>query len=587
MNAVPASSVEGLRRRLGPPRPLRLRGLLEPALWAVLSVLLVVPAGAFLVLAVSPAAFDQGQAWLTLSPFAAALRGPTLRGLLDSLAVGVASAALALLLGLVLAWLIHRTTLPAKGLWVMLVWALLLMPSYLSVLGWESLVERRGVLAQVGLQSALPRHLMVGPVGVVWILTTKGLPFAYLALAAGLLGLGREFEDAARVHGASSWAALRIALPILSPAMWSAVAVVFAESISDFGVSSTLAAGARFPIATYTLFLAIDSNPIRFPVASAVAWFLVASTALALAIQHRALKGRSFAVLGGRTRPCVLLPFGRRGQVLAVTGVAAFFAVALCVPLMGAVSASLLKDFGSRLTWTSLTLSNYQRALTTHELLSPLLLSLKMAAIAATLAVLLGGSLSRILSRRGEGVSGRALDLLLLAAIALPGIVLAAGYIFAYNLPAVSDNVGLKLYGTLTLLGMAYLAGALPGTARLLVGPMAQIQSSLLEAARVHGNGEIQSWMGAVLPLLARALLWAWLLTFAGVFFELPISQLLYPPGQTPLAVAVTKHLENYDFAGGSAMMMIAAVGLLAVIGLVLAASKLLVGTGWQAVKAR
>ena len=585
MNAVLTNPLEGLRRRVEVSLPLR--RLLEPGLWVVLGALLVVPAGAFLVLAVSPRTFDQGSAWLTLSPFAAALRGPAARGLLDSLVVGMASAVLALLLGLALAWLVHRTTLLAKGLWVMLVWALLLMPSYLSVLGWESLVERHGLLAQMGLQWPFVRHLVVGPVGVVWILTTRGLPFAYLALAAGLLGLGREFEDAARVHGASSWAALWVALPILSPAMWSALAVVFAESISDFGVSSTLAAGAHFPIATYSLFLAIDSNPIRFPVASAVAWLLVAAVGLALAVQQRALKGRSFAVLSGRTRPCALLPLDRRGQALAVAGVVAFFAVALCVPLIGAVSASLLKDFGSRLTWTSFTLSNYQRALTTRELLSPLLLSLKMAGISATLAVLLGASLSRILSRRNGGLSGRVLDLLLLAAIALPGIVLAAGYIFAYNLPVVSDTVGLKLYGTLSLLAMAYLAGALPSTTRLLVGPMAQIQSSLLEAARVHGTREVQSWMGAVLPLLGQALLWAWLLTFAGVFFELPISQLLYPPGQTPLAVAVTKHLENYDFAGGSAMMMLAALGLLAVIGLALAASKLLVRTGWQAVKAR
>ena len=552
-----------------------------PALWLAFGLLLIFPTGAFLILAFSPRLFDQGPQWLTLANFAFAFQGAAVHGLLDSLLVGCSTAFLALCCALILALVLQRTTVAGKGFWSICIWALLLMPSYLYVLGWESLVQQNGVLQQLGITVPLLQHLILGPVGVIWILAMKGMPFGFLAISVALAGLGREFEDAARVHGASRGAALRVVIPILAPALWSAIAIVFAESISDFGVASTLAATAHFPLATYTLYQAIDNMPIEFPVASAVGWFLIAGAGGALFVQYRALKGRSYAVLSGRTRPASPRRLTRQGQLGLLAGLLLFFLIALGVPVLGAVSASLLQGFGSTFTADQLTLGNYQRALNSQDLRAPLLLSFKLAALGATCAIVLGTIVGRLLARRRVGWSGRALDLLLLGAIALPGIVLAAGYIFAYNLPLFS-TLGVSLYGSVFLLGMAYLAGALPSTTRLLAGPLAQVQRSMTDAARVHGAGEVHATMTIVVPLLGRALLWAWLLTFSAILLELPVSQLLYPPGQEPLAVAVVKHLANYDFGGGSAMMITALLGMLAMIALASGFFRLLTPRGWQ-----
>ena len=43
----------------------------------------------------------------------------------------------------------------------------------------------------------------------------------------------------------------------------------------------------------------------------------------------------------------------------------------------------------------------------------------------------------------------------------------------------------------------------------------------------------------------------AWLLTFCGIFLELPISQLLYAPGSPPASVAIEDNLGNYHFGIG------------------------------------
>ena len=86
-------------------------------------------------------------------------------------------------------------------------------------------------------------------------------------------------------------------MPILAPAIWSALAIGFAESISDFGVAATLGVQLPLPLATYQLYAAIDNFPPSFPAAAAMAWLLVASVGVPLALQARALRGRSYAVL--------------------------------------------------------------------------------------------------------------------------------------------------------------------------------------------------------------------------------------------------------------------------------------------------
>ncbi len=563
--------------------PSRLAG---GALWLLLGVLLLVPTLCFLVLAVSPRLFEQGTEWFTLRNFGVALQGQTLQGLLNTLVVGVATAVCALVIGLGLAWLTQRTDFGLQGVWTILIWALLLMPSYFSTLGWQSLLVRNGVFSQIGIDPTELRDQFFGPIGIVWILTTKGIPFAYLAIAAGLGGLGREFEDAARVHGATPRESLRIAMTILSPALWSALAIVFAEAISDFGVASTLGYGARFPLATFTLYRAINSIPIRFPVASVIGWFLVSAMIVALLVQNRALKGRSFAVLSGRTRPAMPTPLTGRGRAAAWAAMLVFFGLALGVPLFGAVSASFLLGIGGTITRSGLTLDNYRAALTSRDLLAPMLLSAKVAAITATVAVVLGVTIGRIIAQRRAGAVGRALDLALLGAVALPGVVLAAGYIFAYNLP-IFRVIGFSLYGTVFLLGMAYVASSLPATTRLLLGPLAQMQRSLTEAARVHGASEAEAVRSTLLPLMARSILWAWLLAFTHITLELPISEILNPPGEPPLAVGIIRHLDHTDYTTGAAMLAVAVGALLVVIGVVLGVYRLVVPAGWQRVRAR
>lgn len=568
-----ASSLLPARPRLG----------LTGTMAILIGLLLALPIGAFLLVPISPRLLAQGNSWFTLSAFGEALSGPSLHALGDSALVGVGAALLALACALPLAMVLHRTNIIGGRLWQFGVWALLLAPSYLVALGWERLFEPDGVLMRAGLNVTAFQRVLYGPLGVTLVDGLKGVPFAFLAISAVLPGLGSGFEHAARTHGAGRLASLRVVLPILAPALWASFAIVFAETISDFGVAATLAYSAKFPMSTFALYYAVGNEPVQFGLAAAIGWTLVGLVGVALFAQRRAMRGRSYQVLSGRTRPHVRVKLRPAAQVTALISVSLFFALALGVPVVGAISASLLKSLGTATHGFALTFENYTRVTRESALYEPLLYSLRLAAITATVVMVLSVPAARLLTKRAAGRIGRTIDLVLLAAVAVPAIVMAAGYILIWNLP-VMHAVGISLYGTTALLTIAYIAGALPNTSRILVGPLAQLHESLLSSARTHGVGSAIAWLRVALPVLSRYITWVWLYCFSATLLELPISELLYPPGSPPISIAIQRRLENYDFAGGTAIEVIAVLGALGIAALVLGGYRLLAPRGWRQV---
>src|SRR5262249_18732951 len=75
----------------------------------------------------------------------------------------------------------------------------------------------------------------------------------------------------------------------------------------------------------------------------------------------------------------------------------------------------------------------------------------------------------------------RALDALLMLPFGIPSVVIAVGLILAFIRPP------LVLYGTLWIIGLAYLIKFLPIAIRTLASSFSQIDSSLEEASLIVG----------------------------------------------------------------------------------------------------
>lgn len=219
-----------------------------------------------------------------------------------------------------------------------------------------------------------------------------------------------------------------------------------------------------------------------------------------------------------------------------------------------------MRNIGNGFTGSNLGLVNYQAVLDQGgDALPAIVRSTVLALAIATIAALLGAAVAFVIER--TRIPGRAfLRLMTIVTLAIPGVVLAAGYIFAWNQPWMNTVFGGTPYGTLGLLLAAYVAGALPFSARLASGALAQVGDHLLEAARLAGAGTFGTFTRIVLPVVATALLSTWMLVFAGTIFELPASELLQPPGQPPLAVQIVNQYNNFEEGPGTAMTIIAVV---------------------------
>ena len=554
--------------------------------WLVLLFLIIIPVVTFVLVAVSPRLFRQGTSYFTLSNIAAAFQGYTGQGIFDSLLVATLVGVFAVTFATIIAWTVQRTNIYGRRFWSGSMWLLLLVPTWMTTLGWIDVISPGELLSALGVHTLFLYHMFFGASGIVFVLTTAALPFSYFVISVGMRGLGSEFEDAARVHGAGRLLTIRTVLPIIAPALLSAFAISFAEAMSDFGVAFTLGSSSHFPIATYTLFNAIYAFPANFPVAAVIAAVLILSTVPPVFLQARVMRGRSYAVLSGRTKAVKRYQFSPLARLGVTLGLGVFMFIVLGLPLLGAITSSFTNTASfittSGIHWTLQSYKDVFQPLPSFTTLGPPLWTSNQLGIwVASGTLILAYVLARRMASRTPGIGQRITDVFLLGSIAIPGIVLGVGYIFFYDQRFITSHI-VDLYETMPLLIMGLIASSVPSQARLLTGPVGQIQSSLSEAARVHGATKWRAFRATSLPLLSRALVWAWLLTFTKTISELAIAQILYQPGKEPASVVIETYLGTIFAAIGSAATVITLVEMVGVIAIVLLIFRLVTPKGWR-----
>jgi iron(III) transport system permease protein len=340
-----------------------------------------------------------------------------------------------------------------------------------------------------------------------------------------------SYEEAAQILGAGRLrTAMLVTLPLIAPAVLAGTLLAFVNAIALFGSQAILGLPGRIvtlPTRIYALF----DYPPQYGLASALSLMFIIITVAALYLQHRFLARRSYVTVGGKGARPQLIDLGPMRWVL-LAFCALVFAVAIVLPYGALIAVSLSKSWGLSF-WKNLTLDNYRFVLFEYNVTQRAILnSLLLATLAATIAVLLGSVIGWI-DVRTRAVGRRLLDYAALAPLGLPGIVMAVALIqFWLAMPV-------ALYGTLTILLLAYVGRYIPLGVRAANTSLRQIDSSLEESARVLGASWARTLREVTLPLIRPGLFAGWLLVFVPVIQELSASILLFSSGSITLAVAV------------------------------------------------
>jgi iron(III) transport system permease protein len=249
-----------------------------------------------------------------------------------------------------------------------------------------------------------------------------------------------------------------------------------------------------------------------------------------------------------------------------------FFAI---LPHLGVILIASSKDWYATVLPKSFTLDNYRAALG-HELTVPAIAnSLKYASISTVIDVFLGIAIAYVVVR--TKITGRTvLDFLAMLPLAVPGIVLAFGYIamsqdgrfFSFLNPVRNPTV---------LLIVAYSVRRLPYVVRSAAAGFQQTSVTLEEAAENLGCPPLKAMIRVTLPLIAANLLAGALLAFAFAMLEVSDSVIL---AQKMVYFPITKAILELFQLLGDGKFLACALGVWAMVflGTMVAGVSMLLG---------
>jgi iron(III) transport system permease protein len=496
---------------------------------------------ALIVLVVLPLLFlligsFKGEQGISFEHFSEVLSGRLyVNALKNSLILGAWTGLFSMIIGLTLAWAVSRTDVPFKPFIQATATLSYLLPPFLTAIAFTYLFSPNAGLINVLMRDVLGLPWLTFNIfsmtGLVIVTVMHTFPFVYLLASSALQSVDASYEEAAQILGASKLrTAFAITAPLVAPAILSGTLLAFVNAIALFGSQAIIGLPGRIvtlPTRIYALF----DYPPEYGLASALSLVFVVLTVGALYLQRSFLARRSYITLAGKGSRPQLMQLGMFRWVLLGFAVIIFI-IGIFAPYATLIAVSFSKSWGLEF-WKNLTLANYKFILFDYNVTQRAILnSLMLATVAATLAVLIGAIIGWIDLR--TRIPGRKLlDYFALIPLGLPGIVVAVALIqFWLAMP-------IALYGTLSILLLAYVGRYLPLGVRAANTSLRQIDPSLEESAQILGSKWTNTMREITLPLIRPGLFAGWLLVFVPVIQELSASILLFSSSSITLAVAI------------------------------------------------
>jgi iron(III) transport system permease protein len=516
---------------------------------------------------------------LTFAYLRALLADPTyLTALRNSFLLACAGTSIALAIALPLAAISDRFLYPLKGFLNSAVLIPMILPPFVGAIGIKQ------IFGQYGAANALIVDLGLRPRGwtfdwfaanqfwgVAVVEALSLYPIIYLNAVAALANIDPAMEEAAQNLGCTGirrfW---RITLPLIQPGLFAGCTIVFIWVFTELGTPLVFDYPRVTSVQIFYGLKDIGGNPFPY----ALVAVMLACSVLIYAVG----KG-----IFGRTGDAMMSKATIAGGARALPGprawlcTAAFCAVTLVavLPHLGVVLIAFSRDWYASLLPSGFTLGNFRAALGSEFTVPAIANSLKYASVSTVVDVVLGIAIAYVVVR--TRIAGRqALDFLAMLPLAVPGIVLAFGYLamsqegrfFHFINPVRNPTV---------LLIVAYSIRRLPYVVRSAAAGFQQTSVTLEEAAENLGSPPFRAMVRVTLPLIAANLMAGGLLAFAFAMLEVSDSIIL---AQKQVFFPITKAILELLQLLGDGKFLACALGVWAMVflGTMVAGVSLLLG---------
>ncbi len=304
----------------------------------------------------------------------------------------------------------------------------LIMPPFVGAVAMQLIFGRSGsvnLLLDETFGFSIP--IMQGLTGVIFVESLHYFPFILMNLIVALRAIDGAMEEAALNLGAKGWRLFsRVVFPLALPGYLAGAALVFIKVFDDLGTPLVLGQTNMLAPQAY---LRITQVGLEDPLGYVISVIMIAFSILALWLSIRVMKGKDYSTLqkGGAG-------IARRrlsaGEAWLAYGVIALVLLIVLSPHFGLLLLSFARVWSFSVLPDDYTLANY--ATVFADSTGMITNTLLYCGLAATIDVVIGVAIAYLILR--TRIPARQwLDFTASAAIAVPGIVLAIGYLRTFQ----------------------------------------------------------------------------------------------------------------------------------------------------------
>ncbi len=479
--------------------------------------------------------FDQ----FTLRYYAELFGNPRFfQNLWNSCVYAVGSAAVALSLGTLQAWIVERTNTPLRHYVFLISIISLGIPSVLYTVSFLLILGKAGPVNQLLMwlaDSPVPVINVYSMWGMIVVEGIDFVPLTFLMLSAVFHSNDASFEEASMMSGAGIVETFRrITLKLATPGLLALLILIFVRAFESFETPALVGRPGRINVLSTDIFESLrNSIPPNYGQAGAFSMVLMAIVIGLLAWYNRlsrdAAKYQTITGKGFRPRAMDL----GKWRFLTAGLLILMFIVIIGLPVGIVIYASLLPYYGG-VTLASLkllTLSNYEQVFASGSFKDAIGNTLILGAATASLVCPLTAICAWLSARRYRGAW--MLDQLATMPLVFPAIVMGVAFLYVFlQLP-------FGLYGSLLSVILVSMVRYLPYGMRSSYAGVLQLHRELEEASGISGARQATTFLRIVLPLIAPSLITCWLFVFLLSVKAVAAQILLVGPRSQVIAVTL------------------------------------------------
>ena len=506
-------------------------------------------------------AFLDGDNSFTIGHFSAFFSQDLMReSFINSLYVAVMSAIFAAMIAVPLAYFTVRFDFKGALLIQTLGVLPLIMPPFVGAVALQLIFGRSGtlnLLLNEAFGFTLP--IMEGLNGVIFVEAIHYFPFILLNLTVALRNIDGAMEEAAMNLGCKGWRLFwRVIFPLGLPGFVAGASLVFVKVFDDLG--TPLVMGQTNMLAPQA-YLRITQVGLEDPMGYVISVLMIVFSIGAMVLSARMLKGRDFSTLqkGGSSI--------QRRQLSPVESALAYLWIGLILiitlsPHLGVLLLSFAKVWSFSPLPDAYTLEHY--ATVFQDASGMIQNTLIYCGLAAGLDVLLGVTIAYLILRTNLPAR-QWLDWIATASLAVPGIVLAIGFLRMFK-GVMVPGTDILLTGTWVAIMLAYAVRRLPYALRSCMAALQQVHISLEEAAESVGANKITSIRRVLVPLMTGGILAGFVTSFITAAVELSATiMLVSADSQAPMSYGIYLYMQSVAGRGPGAALGVLAILVVAV----------------------